>query len=266
MESLSTYAKRFIAQVEKPDVDFVHGLSPVISIEQKTVGSNPRSTVGTLTDISGYLNLLFATIGDAVCPRTQEPTPAVTTGRILESLLALPKGTTIELLAPVFPYYDEELDVLFTDIRKQGCRRVHIDGQLTDLADEIDEGLDAELVGNMDVIVDRFVIGPEVDKQLKAGIQHTLIVGDGLMAVRIIDGVSKAAAKRFYKDFGSRTHRFVYGDISPEFFMFNNPESACRTCGGIGMDKKTHPDLLVPDPKRSLRGGCFITLVEQRDG
>jgi len=258
MESLSTYAKRFIAQVEKPDVDFVHGLSPVISIEQKTVGSNPRSTVGTLTDISGYLNLLFATIGDAVCPRTQEPTPAVTTGRILESLLALPKGTTIELLAPVFPYYDEELDVLFTDIRKQGCRRVHIDGQLTDLADEIDEGLDAELVGNMDVIVDRFVIGPEVDKQLKAGIQHTLIVGDGLMAVRIIDGVSKAAAKRFYKDFGSRTHRFVYGDISPEFFMFNNPESACRTCGGIGMDKKTHPDLLVPDPKRSLRGGCFI--------
>ena len=258
MESLSTYAKRFIAQVEKPDVDFVHGLSPVISIEQKTVGSNPRSTVGTLTDISGYLNLLFATIGDAVCPRTQEPTPAVTTGRILESLLALPKGTTIELLAPVFPYYDEELDVLFTDIRKQGCRRVRIDGQLTDLADEIDEGLDAELVGNMDVIVDRFVIGPEVDKQLKAGIQHTLIVGDGLMAVRIIDGVSKAAAKRFYKDFGSRTHRFVYADISPEFFMFNNPESACRTCGGIGMDKKTHPDLLVPDPKRSLRGGCFI--------
>ncbi|MBT3342208.1 MAG: excinuclease ABC subunit UvrA [Gemmatimonadetes bacterium] len=259
MESLSSFAKRFIAQVEKPDVDFVHGLSPVISIEQKTIGSNPRSTVGTLTDIAGYLNLLYATIGDAVCPRTGEPTPVATTGRILEALMALPKGATIELRAPVFPYYDEELGVLFTDIRKQGCRRLFIDGQLTDLADDVEEdATDAGLVGDMDVIVDRFVIGPDVDKQLKAGIQHALIVGDGLLSVHLIDGVNKTATRRFYKDFGSRTHHFIYGDISPEFFMFNNPESACRTCGGIGMDKKTHPDLLVPDPKRSLRGGCFI--------
>jgi excinuclease ABC subunit A len=256
MESLSTYAKRFIAQIEKPDVDFVHGLSPVISIEQKTVGRNPRSTVGTLTDISGYLNLLFATIAKAYCPRTSQPTPVVATARILEAVMALPKGTTIELHAPVFPYYDEELEVLFTDIRKQGCRRVLIDGKLVDLSDELD--LDESQVGDMDVIVDRFVIGPDVEKQIKAGILHALLVGDGLLSVVITDGASKAAKDRFYKDFGSKTHHFVYGDISPEFFMFNNPESACRTCGGIGMDKKTHPDLLVPDPKRSIRGGCFI--------
>ena len=256
MESLSTYAKRFIAQVEKPDVDFVHGLSPVISIEQKTVGRNPRSTVGTLTDISGYLNLLFATIAEAQCPHTGEATPVVTTGRILEAILALPKGATIELRAPVFPYYDEELEVLFNDVRKQGCRRILIDSKLTDLSDELD--LDESQVGDIDVLVDRFIIGPDVEKQLKAGIQHALIVGDGLMSVHVTDGASKAAEKRFDKGFGSKTHHFVYGDISPEFFMFNNPESACRTCGGIGMDKKTHPDLLVPDPKRSLRGGCFI--------
>jgi excinuclease ABC subunit A len=111
MESLSTYAKRFIAQVEKPDVDFVHGLSPVISIEQKTVGNNPRSTVGTLTDISGYLNLLLSTIGVAVCPRTGEQVPVVSVARILESIMALPKGASVELRAPVFPYYVEELDV-----------------------------------------------------------------------------------------------------------------------------------------------------------
>ena len=256
MESLSTYAKRFIAQVEKPDVDFVHGLSPVISIEQKTVGHNPRSTVGTLTDISGYLNLLLATIGAAACPRTGETVPVVTVGRILESIMALPTGATVELRAPVFPYYDEELDVLFNDVRKQGCRRILIDGKLTDLADEVD--VDDTEIGDMEVIVDRFVIGPEVDKQLKAGIEHALLVGDSLMSVHIADGVPKAAAKRFAEHFGSKTHRFAYGDISPEFFMFNNPESACRTCGGIGMDKKTHPDLLLPDPTRSIRGGCFI--------
>lgn len=257
MESLSTFAKRFIAQVEKPDVDFVHGLSPVISIEQKTVGRNPRSTVGTMTDIAGYLNLLFATIAEAECPRTGEPTPVVTTGRILEAIMGLPKGATVELRAPVFPYYDEELEVLFNDVRKQGCRRILIDGKPFDLSDDL-EDLDAEDVGAIDVLVDRFVIGPDVDKQLKAGIQHTLLVGDGLLSVHIVDGVSAAATKRFYKNFGSKTNHFVYGDISPEFFMFNNPESACRTCGGIGMDKKTHPDLLVPDPKRSIRGGCFI--------
>ena len=256
MESLSTYAKRFIAQVEKPDVDFVHGLSPVISIEQKTVGHNPRSTVGTLTDIAGYLNLLFATIGDAVCPRTGEPTPIVTTGRILEAITGLPRGVTVELRAPVFPYYDEELDVLFQDVRKQGCRRVLIDGRLTDLADDVE--LDESEVGDIDVIVDRFVVGPDVDKQLRAGIEHALLVGDGLLSVHIVDGLGKAAINRFDKSFGSRTHHFVYVDISPEFFMFNNPESACRTCGGIGMDKKTHPDLLIPDPTRSIRGGCFI--------
>ncbi len=256
MESLSTYAKRFIAQVEKPDVDFVHGLSPVISIEQKTVGRNPRSTVGTLTDIAGYLNLLFATVAEAECPRTGEPTPVVTTGRILDAVMALPKGATVELRAPVFPYYDEELETLFNDIRKQGCRRVLVDGKVVDLSDEVD--LDESSVGEMDVLVDRFVIGPDVDKQLKAGIQHALLVGDGLLAVHILDGVGKTTQARFHKNFGSRTHHFVYGDISPEFFMFNNPESACRTCGGIGMDKKTHPDLLVPDTRRSIRGGCFI--------
>ena len=114
MESLSSYAKRFIGQVAKPDVDFVFGLSPVISIEQKTVASNPRSTVGTLTDIASYLNLLFATIGQARCPRTGEPTPSRTASQILEAILALPEGTEIELRAPVFKVYGEDLNYVFT--------------------------------------------------------------------------------------------------------------------------------------------------------
>src|SRR5438128_511256 len=120
MESLSTYAKRFVAHVTKPDVDFVFGLSPVISIEQKTTGSNPRSTVGTMTDIASYLNLLYATIAEAHCPRSGELAPSKSASQILEAILALPEGTEIELRAPVFKIYGEDLDVVFTETRKKG--------------------------------------------------------------------------------------------------------------------------------------------------
>src|SRR5471032_1802703 len=123
MESLSSYAKRFVAQVAKPDVDFIFGLSPVISIEQKTLSNNPRSTVGTMTDIASYLNLLFATIGQAHCPRTGESVPSRTSSQIVEAILGLPEGTEVELRAPVFPIYGEELDFVFTEVRKKGIRQ-----------------------------------------------------------------------------------------------------------------------------------------------
>ena len=130
MESLSTFAKRFVAQVAKPDVDFVFGLSPVISIEQKTIASNPRSTVGTMTDISSYLNLLFATIGEPHCPRTGEVVPSRTASQILEAVLSLPEGAEIELRAPIFKVYGEDLNFVFTEVRKKGCRRLIVDGTL----------------------------------------------------------------------------------------------------------------------------------------
>src|SRR5438034_3538413 len=148
MESLSSYAKRFVAQVAKPDVDFVYGLSPVISIEQKTIANNPRSTVGTMTDIASYLNLLYATIGEPHCPRTGEPAPSRSASQILEAILSLPEGTEVELRAPVFKVYGEELDYVFTEIRKKGCRRVMIDGRPVDLSARFE--LDEEAVRNMD--------------------------------------------------------------------------------------------------------------------
>jgi excinuclease ABC subunit A len=255
MESLSTYAKRFVSQVAKPDVDFVHGLSPVISIEQKTIGSNPRSTVGTMTDIASYLNLLFATIAEPHCPRTGELVPSRTANQILEAILSLPAGTEIELRAPLFRVYGEELDFVFTEVRKKGCRQLVVDGKRIDLAENLE--WDDDSVRDMDAIVDRFVVGPQHEKAIKAGIAATLLVGDGLMQVQILKG-AKAEAERFYKGLCSPAHRFVYGGIEPEFFMFNNPESACRTCGGLGIHKITHPELLVPDPARSLTGGCFV--------
>lgn len=256
MESLSSFAKRFIAQVEKPDVDFMYGLSPVISIEQKTIGRNPRSTVGTLTDISSYLNLLFATIATATCPRTGEPVPIASASQIVEEIMTLPEGAIIELRAPVFPVYDEELEFVLTEVRKQGCRHMYIDGKLYDLSDKVE--LDPEARPAMVAVVDRFTIGPGVKKQLKVAVGHALLVGDCLMTAVVVDGTTKKTAAAFSRQFGSKSHGLVYGDIVPDFFMFNNPESACRTCGGVGTYKQTHPDLLVSAPHLSIREGCFL--------
>ena len=256
MESLSSFARRFVSQVTKPDVDFVFGLSPVISIEQKTIASNPRSTVGTMTDISSYLNLLYATIGEPHCPRTGESTPSRSSSQILEAILSLPAGTEIELRAPLFRIYNEELDVVFTETRKKGCRRLIIDGKPVDISAKIE--LDEEQVREMDAIVDRFIVDRRHEKSIRAGIASTLLIGDGLMEVHIVKGMNKGEADRFYRGLCSPTHHFVYGDIGPDYFVFNNPESACRTCGGLGVDKLTHPELLVPDPRRSIRTGCFV--------
>ena len=256
MESLSSYAKRFVAQVAKPDVDFVFGLSPVISIEQKTLANNPRSTVGTMTDIASYLNLLFTTIAQPHCPRTNEPTPSRSANQILEAILGLPEGAEVELRAPVFKVYGEELDFVFTELRKKGCRRLIVDGKPVDISEQVE--LNEAKIKDMDAVVDRFIVSRKHEKAIKAGIAATLLVGDGLMEVHILKGASKTEAERFYKATCSATHHFVYGDIQPDYFMFNNPESACRTCGGLGVYKLTHPELLIPDPQRSIRGGCFV--------
>src|SRR5437867_2316801 len=159
MESLSSYAKRFVAQVAKPDVDFVFGLSPVISIEQKTVGANPRSTVGTMTDIASYLNLLYATIAEPRCPRTGEPVPSRSSSQIREGILSLPEAAAVELRAPVWKVYGEELDFVFTEVRKKGCRRLVIDGEPVDISEKAE--LDESSVRDMDAVVDRIVVSPQ---------------------------------------------------------------------------------------------------------
>jgi excinuclease ABC subunit A len=256
MESLSSYAKRFVAQVAKPDVDFVFGLSPVISIEQKTVGANPRSTVGTMTDIASYLNLLFATIAEPHCPRTGEPVPSRSSSQILEGILSLPEGTEVELRAPAFKVYAEELDFVFTELRKKGCRRVIVDGKTVDISENT--SVDESRVRNMDAVVDRFIVNRKHEKAIKAGIASALLVGDGLMQIQVVKGAARTEAERFYKTLCSKTHHLIYVDIGPSFFVFNDPESACRTCGGLGVDKLTHPELLIPDPQRSIRNGCFV--------
>ena len=257
MESLSTYAKRFVSQVAKPDVDFVYGLSPVISIEQKTIANNPRSTVGTMTDIASYLNLLFATIGVPHCPRTGELTPSRTASQILEAILALPEGTEIELRAPVFKQYGEELDFVLTEVRKKGCR-ILIDRRQARWTSRRRWNSTKPRSRKWTRWWTASRWAASTRRRSRRGSRPRCWWATDCCRSQIVKGAGKAEAERFYRGLCSKTHHFVYGDIQPEYFMFNNPESACRTCGGLGVHKLTHPELLVPDPKRSIAGGCFV--------
>ena len=256
MESLSAYARRFIQQVGKPDVDYLFGLSPVISIEQKTVARNPRSTVGTMTDVSSYLNLLFATIGRAGCPHCGLDLPIKTSTQILDELLSLPEGTEVELRAPASRIYGEDLDFLFAEIRKKGYRRLVIDGVSVDISGEVD--VDDADDPQVEVIVDRFVLKPGLEKQLATGIQNALLVGDQFLKVHVAECSQARALESFYANFGCPEHHLAVGDLVPDYFQFNNPSSACRTCMGLGTYMVVHRDLLVPDKSLSIRGGCFV--------
>lgn len=256
LESLSSFAKRFVEQVHKPDVDFMFGLSPVISIEQKTVGKSPRSTVGTLTDVNSYLNLLFATVGQAHCPLCGADTPIRSRTQMVEQILSLPSGTEIELRAPIFKVYGEDLNYLFTELRKKGYRRVVIDGKNVDISEELE--MDEDAVSRMEVIVDKFIVRPEIEKQLKVSISNALMVGEQFVRVVVLKCTSVKAAEDFEKTFGCPEHCLALGDLGSEHFMFNNPYSACRTCLGLGTYLRVHPTLLIPDPARSIEGGALV--------
>ncbi len=257
MESLSSYARRFVDQVHKPDVDFMFGLSPVISIEQKTVGKSPRSTVGTLTDVCSYLNLLFSTVGEATCPLCAEPSsiPIRSRTQITEQILALPPGTEIEIRAPVFKVYGEDLSFLFTEIRKRGYRKMLIDNAPVDISEDLD--IDIDSITTMEVIVDRQIVRPDMEKQLKTGIANALMVGEQFVRIELIN-TPNDVREAFAAKFGCSKHNLVVGDLSSEHFMFNNPNSACRTCLGLGTYLRVHPTLLIPDPSRSIEGGALV--------
>ena len=184
LASMSTFAKRFIGQLKKPDVDFVNGLSPVVSIDQKTVGSNPRSTVGTMTDISDYLRMLFATMGTPHCPLCGEALAIRTPHQMMEHLLSLPKGTEVEVRAPVYKVHGEDYDSLFEQIRVNGYRRARIDGKPRDLGEHIE--LDETETHTVDAVIDSFVVAPGIDQQVVTSLEHGLKLGDGLLGFHIV--------------------------------------------------------------------------------
>ncbi len=258
LASMSTFAKRFIGQLKKPEVDFVNGLSPVVSIDQKTTGSNPRSTVGTMTDISDYLRVLYATIGTPHCPECGEALAVRSPHQMLERLASLPDGTEVEVRVPVHKVYGWTYAYLFEQIRVNGYRRARIDGQLCDLGDNLE--IDEEVDHTVEAIVDQVVIGPEMDRQVLASLEHGLKLGDGLIGFHVTKPSRRnAAINRFYENLGCPKHRLVAGQMNQGQFTFNDPSGACPTCSGIGTSMRVHPDLLVPDPKRTLNEGAFVT-------
>jgi excinuclease ABC subunit A len=257
LASMSTFAKRFVGQLKKPDVDFVNGLSPVVSIDQKTVGANPRSTVGTMTDISDYLRMLYATMGTPHCPLCGEALAIRTPHQMMEHLLSLPSGTPVEVRAPVYKIHGEDYEYLFEQIRVNGYRRARIDGKPRDLGEHIE--LDEDQSHTVEAVIDSFVVGPGIDHEVVTSLEHGLKLGDGLLGFHILKRKSGDGQKRFYDGFGCARHRLVAGEMNQAQFTFNDPLGACPTCAGIGTAMRVHPSLLVPDPKRSLNDGAFVT-------
>ena len=256
LESLSAYSRKYVAQLKKPDVDFVYGLSPVVSIEQKSVSKNPRSTVGTLTDIYDYLRVLYATSGVAHCPYCRREVPVRTAVQIAEHILSLPPGTLVELDAPIFKIYGEDYPYLFGEIRSQGYRRLRVDDALLDMGDELE--LDEAETYAMEAVVDTVVVKPAIHKNLVVSIQNGLRLGEGFLRVRVLTPQQVRHVDSFYASFACPDHHVTMGEMEPYYFAFNEPSSACPTCLGLGIYLHVHPDLLVPDKSRSIKGGAFI--------
>ncbi len=256
LESLSAFSRKFIAQLKKPDVDVVHGLSPVISVDQKSVSKNPRSTVGTMTDIFDYLRVLYATSGIAHCPYCATEVPIHTPTQLAEHVLSLPDGSLVEIDAPVFKIYGEDYPFLLGEIRRQGYRRLRVDDELVDTSDltELDEARDYAL----EVVVDTVVVKRDIAKSLLASIENGLRVGEGFLRFRVLKAAGTKRKADFSAGFACPEHQVTMGEPEPWYFAFNEPSSACPTCLGLGIYLHVHPDLLVPDKSRSIKGGAFI--------
>lgn len=254
LESLSTFAKSRMNQLKKPDVDFVFGLSPVIAIEQKKGHSNPRSTVGTMTDMYDFLRLLFATSGEACCPFCQHPIAIRSVNQMIDHVQTLPAGTELEVLAPIFKLYDEDYQTLFDEIRSKGFRSVKIDGKTHNLSDPVE--LDDDTEYQMEVIVDKVIVTPALYKSLAKTIENSLEqVGEGFIRFEVTD--SGDAMDAFYRNFGCPEHHLVIGELHPSYFSFNDPGSACRTCNGIGTYMRTEQRFLIKSPDKSVSKGAL---------
>jgi len=251
VESLSAYARQFLEQMQKPDVDFIEGLSPAISIEQRSAGGNPRSTVGTQTEIYDYLRLLFARIGTPYCYKCGKKISRQSAQEIIEQVNSIPSGTRIMILAPQVRGRKGEYQSLFKDLRKQGFVRVRVDGKIYDLDEEI--VLDKKRVHHIDIVVDRLTLGPEMKGRLADSVETALKFGKG----RVIISQEGKPDVLYSELFACVDCGVSYGEIEPRIFSFNSPYGACPQCNGLGTKMEVDPDLVVPDKNKSLREGAI---------
>lgn len=252
VESLSAYARQFLGQMEKPDVDSIDGLSPAISIDQKTTSRNPRSTVGTVTEIYDYLRLLFARIGHPHCPEHGIEITSQTVEQMVDRIMSYPEKTRLQLMAPLVSGRKGEHKSLFADVAKQGFVRVRVDGELRDLSENIE--LEKNKKHTIEVVVDRIVIKEGVEARLADSIETALKLSGGQILVDIIG----QEELRFSSNFACPICGFSMEELSPRMFSFNSPFGACTACDGLGVKMIVDPDLLIPDMEKSIEDGAFL--------
>lgn len=251
VESLSSYARMFLGQMEKPDVDSIEGMSPAISIDQKTTSKNPRSTVGTVTEIYDYLRLLYARIGVVHCPICGREINQQTIDQIVDRVMKLEEGTKIMVLSPVIRARKGEHQKELDSARRSGFARVRVDGNLYDLSEEIK--LDKNKKHSIDVVVDRLIIKESVKSRLSDSIETASSLADGLVVISVVDGEDML----FSQNFSCPDHDVSIEELEPHMFSFNNPSGACPKCTGLGTFMKVDPDLIVPDKTRTIREGAI---------
>ncbi len=252
VESLSSYARMFLGQMEKPDVDYIDGLSPAISIDQKTTSKNPRSTVGTVTEIYDYLRLLWARVGTPHCPVCGKEIKQQTIDQIIDQVLALPEATRIQVMAPVIRGKKGEHAKIFEDARKSGYVRVRADGSLYDLSEEIK--LDKNKKHHIEIVVDRLVIREDIARRLTDSVEVASNLAGGLVVVNI---VGEDRDIMFSQNYACEDCGISIEELTPRMFSFNNPFGACPTCTGLGSQLKVDVSLVVPDPKKSILEGAI---------
>ncbi|MFO7295709.1 MAG: excinuclease ABC subunit UvrA, partial [Clostridia bacterium] len=251
IESLSAYARQFLGQMEKPDVDYIEGLSPAISIDQKTPRRNPRSTVGTVTEIYDYLRLLFARIGTPHCPKCGREIKQQTVEQMVDYIMAMEEGTRIQLLAPLVRGRKGEYVRLLEDIRKEGYVRVRIDGEMRELSEEIK--LDKNKKHTIEVVVDRLVVRKGIQQRLTDSLETVLKLSDGLAIVDVIGGQEILFSQKYAcPDCGISIE-----ELAPRLFSFNSPFGACPNCHGLGVLMEIDPELVIPNPSLSLAEGAI---------
>lgn len=253
VESLSTYARQFLSMMEKPDVDHIEGLSPAISIEQKSTSHNPRSTVGTITEIYDYLRLLFARAGEPRCPDHGQPLNAQTVSQMVDQVLALPEGSKLMLLAPVIKDRKGEHLHIFDNLRRQGFIRARIDGLVCDL-DEA-PALDKKKKHSIEVVVDRFKVKPDIKLRLAESFETALELADGIAIISYMDG--EQPEQMFSAKFACPICNYSLTELEPRLFSFNNPAGACSTCDGLGIHQFFDIDLVIQHPDASIAEGAI---------
>ncbi len=251
VESLSAYARQFLGQMEKPNVEYIEGLSPAISIDQKTTSRNPRSTVGTVTEIYDYLRLLFARVGDVHCPTCGKEISQMTIQEIVDKMLEFPERTKVQILSPIVRGQKGTHKKVIENITKEGFVRIRVNGENYEVTDEID--LNKNKKHNIDVVVDRIVIKDGIEGRLADSIETAVKLSDGLVIAQIIDGEEILYSTKF----ACPEHGIGIEELSPRMFSFNAPFGACDVCKGLGESREVDPDLVIPNKDLSIKQGAI---------